>query len=204
MLTWNRYSTTTASITEKHRIARWREDVSTIELNMKAPPRHMQSRTKRTAALEAYIKGKRIFDPVLLALLSAIQYDKTYFDKLTASLLPFVEKVTSGRLVELVAPTYDAKDSRPIIDWMTIMRQKAVVYIGLDAMTDKTVAEAIGGSMLSDLLSTCGYLYKYGMEKGWWTQEMAFYRRFTSTAMSSMSWRQISPSRSSTSPVALG
>lgn len=151
---------------EKHRIARWREDVSTIELNMKAPPRHMQSRTKRTAALEAYIKGKRIFDPVLLALLSAIQYDKTYFDKLTASLLPFVEKVTSGRLVELVAPTYDAKDSRPIIDWMTIMRQKAVVYIGLDAMTDKTVAEAIGGSMLSDLLSTCGYLYKYGMEKG--------------------------------------
>lgn len=151
---------------EKHKIARWGEDVQTIENNMKTPPRHMQGRTRRTAALEAYIKTKRIFDPVLLALLSAIQYDKTYFDKLTASLLPFVEKVTSGRLVELVAPTYDAKDPRPIIDWMTIMRQKAVVYIGLDAMTDKTVAEAIGGAMLSDLLSTCGYLYKYGLEKG--------------------------------------
>lgn len=151
---------------EQHKIPNWKADVSTIERNMKAPPRHMQSRTKRTAAIEAYIKGKRIFEPVLLALLSAIQYDKTYFDKLTASLLPFVEKVTSGRLVELVAPTYDATDSRPIIDWMTIMRQKAVFYVGLDAMTDKTVAEAIGGSMLSDLLSTSGYLYKYGMEKG--------------------------------------
>ena len=151
---------------ESHKIANWRAEVSLVENNMKAPPRHMQSRTKRTAALEAYIKHKRIFDPVLLALLSAIQYDKTYFDKLTASLLPFVEKVTSGRLVELVAPTYDAKDSRPIIDWMTILRQKAVVYVGLDAMTDKTVAEAIGGAMLSDLLSTCGYLYKFGMDKG--------------------------------------
>lgn len=150
----------------KHNILNWQRDVSTIENNMKAPPRHMQSRSKRTAALESYIKTKRIFDPVLLALLSAIQYDKTYFDKLTASLLPFVEKVTSGRLVELVAPTYDPNDSRPIIDWMTIMRQKAVVYVGLDAMTDKTVAEAIGGAMLSDLLSTCGYLYKYGLEKG--------------------------------------
>lgn len=153
---------------EKHKdkMPNWRQDVSFLEQNMKKKPRHMEARSNRTAALEAYIKTKRIFDTVLLALLSAIQYEKTYFDKLTASLLPFVEKVTSGRLQELLAPTYDAKDPRPILDWLTILRQKAVVYIGLDAMTDKLVAEAIGGAMLSDLLSTCGYLYKFGMERG--------------------------------------
>lgn len=151
---------------EKHKVKNWRQDVAFLEANMKKPPRHMETRARRTAALEAYIKTKRIFDTVLLALLSAIQYEKTYFDKLTASLLPFVEKVTSGRLQELLAPTYNHADPRPVLDWLTILRQKAVVYIGLDAMTDKLVAEAIGGSMLADLLSTCGYLYKFGMEKG--------------------------------------
>lgn len=122
----------------------------------------------------------------MLALLSAIQYDKTYFDKLTASLLPFVEKVTSGRLVELVAPTYDAKDSRPIIDWMILRRRRSFMS-GLDAMTDKTVAEAIGGAMLSDLLSTCGYLYKFGMDKGRVKPTTAYYPSCTSTAMNSTS-----------------
>lgn len=151
---------------EKNKVKNWRQEVSLIEQSIKKKPRHMETRSNRTAALEIYIKNKRIFDTVLLALLSAIQYEKTYFDKLTASLLPFVEKVTSGRLQELLAPTYDPHDSRPVIDWLTILRQNAVVYVGLDAMTDKLVAEAIGGAMLSDLLSTCGYLYKYGMEKG--------------------------------------
>jgi hypothetical protein len=34
----------------------------------------------------------------------------------------------------------DHKDNRPIIDWTQIMRQKAVVYVGLDALSDSTVA----------------------------------------------------------------
>ena len=35
---------------------------------------------------------------------SAFEYDKTYFDKLTASLLPLLEKLTSGKSGELLAP----------------------------------------------------------------------------------------------------
>jgi hypothetical protein len=45
----------------------------------------------------------------------------------------------------------DHKDNRPIIDWTQIMRQKAVVYVGLDALSDSTVAHAVGAAMFADL-----------------------------------------------------
>jgi hypothetical protein len=66
-----------------------------------------------------------------------VRYDKTYFDKIVASLLPLLEKLTTGTLAALLAPDYhDLDDARPILDWQQAIRQKAVVYVGLDALSD--------------------------------------------------------------------
>ena len=98
---------------------------------------------------------------------SAVRYDKTYFDKIVASLLPLLEKLTTGRMAELISPNYaDLNDPRPIFDWMQVIRKRAIVYIGLDALSDPEVAAAVGNSMFSDLVSVAGHIYKFGIDDG--------------------------------------
>ena len=137
------------------------------KLNDKNIPRNMIGREKRVIALEQYLSQVRIYDPVLDGLRSAVRYDRTYFDKIVASLLPLLEKLTTGKIAQLLAPNYsDLSDPRPIFDWMQIIRKRAIVYVGLDALSDAEVAAAVGNSMFSDLVSVAGHIYKFGIDDG--------------------------------------
>ena len=137
------------------------------KLTEKNIPRHMVGREKRVVAIEQYLAAKRVFDPVLDGLRSAVRYDRTYFDKIVASLLPLLEKLTTGKTAQLLAPNYtDLDDPRPIFDWMQIIRKRGIVYVGLDALTDAEVAAAVGNSMFADLVSVAGHIYKHGIDHG--------------------------------------
>ena len=137
------------------------------KLNEKNIPRHMMGREKRVVAIEQYLSQARLYDPVLDGLRSAVRYDRTYFDKIVASLLPLLEKLTTGDIAQLLAPDYmDLEDPRQIFDWMQVIRKRAVVYVGLDALSDSEVASAVGNSMFSDLVSVAGHIYKFGVDDG--------------------------------------
>lgn len=149
--------------------ASWAQSVKTIadNVNEKNLPTALRGRDPRAIALIRYAKENGMFDPVADALRSAFEYDKTYFDKLTASLLPLLEKLTSGSSGSLLAPLYaDVSDRRPILDWMRLIRENAVVYVGLDALSDHEVAGAVGNSMFADFTSVAGSLYKFGDTRG--------------------------------------
>lgn len=127
----------------------------------------MKGRDKNVIALYEYVTANKIRDDVLEGLRSAIQYDKTYFDKIVASLMPFLEKLTTGKTAKLLAPDYhDINDDRPIFDWSQVIRKRGIVYIGLDALSDSVVGAAVGNSMLADLVSISGYIYKHGVFDG--------------------------------------
>lgn len=127
----------------------------------------MKDRPLRVVAIDMYLTQQRLSDPVMDGLRSAARYDKTYFDKIVASLLPLLEKLTTGRIAELLSPNYqDLEDPRPIFDWMQVIRKRAVVYVGLDALSDTEVAAAVGNSMFSDLVSVAGHIYKFGIDDG--------------------------------------
>lgn len=149
------------------------QQITEIEgkLNDRNTPRNMQGRHKRVAAIVQYLQQPEVIealtDPVLDGLLSAVRYDKTYFDKIVASLLPLLEKLTSGKIAELLSPDYDdIEDERPIIDWQQIIRKRGIVYVGLDALSDFEVAQAVGNSMFADIVSVAGHIYKFGAEDG--------------------------------------
>ncbi|MDY5420843.1 type IV conjugative transfer system coupling protein TraD [Actinobacillus porcinus] len=117
--------------------------------------------------INKYITENDVFDPILQGLASAVRYDRTYFDKIVASLLPLLEKLTTGKIAELLSPDYaNIQDERPIFDWEAIIRKRGIVYIGLDALSDATVAAAVGNSMFADLVSMAGHLYKFGVNEG--------------------------------------
>ncbi|GAB4355614.1 MAG: hypothetical protein Kow0060_07680 [Methylohalobius crimeensis] len=127
----------------------------------------MRGRGRRTAALVQYLKERRLHDPVLAGLTAAVEHDKTHYDKLVVSLRPLLEKLITGKTADLLAPDYgDLDDDRPIFDWMQVIRRQGIVYVGLDAMADMAVAQAVGNSMFSDLNSLAARIYKHGVDQG--------------------------------------
>ena len=129
--------------------------------------REMSNRDHAVIALWHYCKEQEIFDSIASSLSRTFEYDRGYYDKLVSSLLPLMDKLTSGKVSELLSPDYlDQNDERPIFDWATVIRSKSIVYVGLDALTDGEVAGAVGNSMFADLTSFAGRKYKHGVDSG--------------------------------------
>jgi conjugative coupling factor TraD (TOL family) len=138
----------------------------------------MADHPARVRACYDLVAEMRIEDDVLEGLTSAFRYERSYFDKIVASLLPLLEKLTTGKAAELLAPDYlDTTDSRPIFDWRTVVNTGGVVYVGLDALTDAPVASAVGNSMFADLVSLAGERYKHGDGNGFDGKSTAMNRK---------------------------
>ncbi|MCP5314528.1 MAG: type IV conjugative transfer system coupling protein TraD [Chromatiaceae bacterium] len=151
----------------EHGEAGWEADVAEVAAHTKERnlPAALRGRHPDAVALMRYLKDQDRYDPVLDGLVSAFKYDKTYFDKIVSSVGPLMEKLTTGKIAELISPDYlDTDDNRPIFEWLEVIRRKGIVYVGLDALTDTTVASAVGNSMFADLVSVAGHIYKHGVE----------------------------------------
>lgn len=144
----------------------WASDVEEIagnisERNLSAA---LRGRDRKAIALMRYLQAQDLYDPVMDGLVSAFKYDKTYFDKIVSSVGPLMEKLTTGKIAELISPDYlSDNDNRPIFEWLDVIRRGGIVYVGLDALTDTTVASAVGNSMFADLVSVAGHIYKHGV-----------------------------------------
>jgi conjugative coupling factor TraD (TOL family) len=144
----------------------WRETVATRAEDIKERnlPNSLRGRSMEAIAVMRMLQENELYDPVMDGLLSAFKYDKTYFDKIVSSVGPLMEKLTTGSITELISPNYqDTEDPRPIFEWMEVIQRKGIVYVGLDALTDTTVAGAVGNSMFADLVSVAGQIYKHGI-----------------------------------------
>lgn len=137
---------------------------ATAQIKERNLPNALRGRQLKTIAMMRLLQESALYDPVFDGLASAFKYDKTYFDKIVSSVGPLMEKLTTGAIAQLISPDYqDEADKRPIFDWMAVIRQKGIVYVGLDALTDTTVAGAVGNSMFADLVSVAGHIYKHGV-----------------------------------------
>ncbi len=104
---------------------------------------------------------------LLTDLLTACRLDRTYYDKITASVGPLLEKLTTGDIAALLSPDYsDITDERAILDWLQVIRNKKIVYVGMDGLTDNVICSTVGNSMLSDLVSVAGHIYNFGLDHG--------------------------------------
>jgi conjugative coupling factor TraD (TOL family) len=141
----------------------WQEAVETLAAkvsNRNVPP-PMRGRQADAIGLYQHLQQRSIYEPVLDGLMSTFKYDRSYFDKIVSSVGPLLEKLCSGAVAELLSPR--AGDQRPILDWMDVARRRGIVYVGLDALSDTTVAGAVGNAMFADLVSVAGYIYKHGL-----------------------------------------
>ena len=135
------------------------------DLSARGMPAALRGRDVEAVALLQYAESLDLYDPVFDGLVSAYKYDRTYFDKIVSSVGPLMEKLTTGAVADLVSPDEnELDDCRPILDWLEVIKQGRIVYVGLDSLSDTTVASAIGNAMFADLVSVAGYIYKFGVD----------------------------------------
>jgi conjugal transfer pilus assembly protein TraD len=102
-------------------------------------------------------------DPIANGLLAVLANNKSKYQALINSLFPLLEKLTTGKISELLSPNWDdPRDRRRAFSWEQVMDTGGIVYFGLDALSDAEVAGAVGNAAFSDLTSTAGRRYKFG------------------------------------------
>ena len=130
-------------------------------------PRAYVDRDPKTIAMITMVERYKLVDDVAERVLKTFGYDRAYHDKLVSSLFPLLQKMSTGNIAEILSPDYDdTTDPRPILDFESAIRANKVVYIGLDALTDSTVAKAIGSSMFADITSLAGRIYNFTRGQG--------------------------------------
>ena len=97
-----------------------------------------------------------LHDQVIIDLYDAAIMEKSYYDKITASIGPVLSEINKSSASGIFSFT----DTDCEVELMTAIKKKQVIYIGLDSLTNERVAKAVGKAFLSDLVSTAGKIYK--------------------------------------------
>jgi conjugative coupling factor TraD (TOL family) len=118
---------------DRHGAEDWKTQVKALAdtITERNLPPALRGRNVEAIALMRHLQAQDLYDPVLDGLVSAFKYDKTYFDKIVSSVGPLMEKLTTGNIADLISPDYlDETDTRPIFEWMDVIRRKGIVYVG--------------------------------------------------------------------------
>lgn len=90
-------------------------------------------------------------------LISMFEHDREHAQKMLASLIPVLTMLTAGDLAGLLSPDRDdPSDRRPILDGAKIADSGAILYVGLDQLSDPVVGSAIASIFLADLTAHAG------------------------------------------------
>ena len=92
----------------------------------------------------------------LVSLYDAAMMDKTYYDKITASVGPVFAKINGSNASNIFS--FDESDNE--VELLDVIKNKKVLYIGLDSLSNFEVSQAVGKALLSDLVSIAGKIYK--------------------------------------------
>lgn len=93
----------------------------------------------------------------LVTLYDAATMDKSYFDKITASVGPVLAKINSSSARDIISFDETTTESMSLLE---VIKRKKVIYIGLDSLSNFEVAQSVGKAFLADLVSTAGKIYK--------------------------------------------
>ncbi|MCK4118413.1 conjugative transfer system coupling protein TraD [Ralstonia nicotianae] len=95
-------------------------------------------------------------------LVSTYTHDREHYMRIIASALPLLQMLATGETGLMLAPKADDfTDDREIWDIEKVIRQKAVLYVGLDSMSNSIVAKAIASMLLADVASVAGAIYNF-------------------------------------------
>ena len=106
-------------------------------------------------------EAAKITNPVIDAAAAVYRHDPAHYAKITASLMPILEMLTSGPLLATLSPdTKDKDDTRTYTTLKGVIENNSILYVALDALPDPQLAGTVGSILLSDLASLAGERYR--------------------------------------------
>jgi conjugal transfer pilus assembly protein TraD len=107
-----------------------------------------------------------IRDEAIDSLIAMVNHSKEHYSKMIQVLEPILEMLGSNELGAMLSPDpLDLSDKRPIYTTSQIIEEGAVLYVGLNSLSNKIIGSAIGSILLADFASSVGAMYNYGKEK---------------------------------------
>jgi conjugal transfer pilus assembly protein TraD len=104
----------------------------------------------------------QIDDEAITSLIAMVNHSKEHYSKMIQVLEPILEMLGSDELGKMLSPDpLDMTDDRPIYDTQKIIEENAVLYVGLDSLSNKIIGSAIGSILLADLASVAGAIYNF-------------------------------------------
>ena len=146
-------------------VENYKEGISQYAKNSKENKRETNDYPPQLVAAAAFYK--EVVKPsnpnsAIDGLLNFFEHNREHAGKMLASLMPVLKSLTTGELRGILSPDYDdAEDHRPILDFKKIIKQKKIIYIGLNSMGDKNVADAVASLLMSDLTSVAASRYNF-------------------------------------------
>ncbi|WP_321935245.1 conjugative transfer system coupling protein TraD [Paraburkholderia sp. J8-2] len=102
------------------------------------------------------------FDETIDALTAMVKHSKEHYSKMIQVLEPLLEMLGSEEVGRMLSPdATDVFDEREIYDTGKIIAEGAVLYVGLDSLSNATIGSAIGSIILADIASVCGRIYNF-------------------------------------------
>lgn len=122
----------------------------------------------RSLAIRLYLKNfietrvtngdmKSLVDDVIVPLYDAAALDATYYQKITASVGPVLDKINQSNASDIFS--FDKTCPQPEVNLMEAIKRGQIVYIGLNSLVNREVSVALGKAIISDLVSCAGRIY---------------------------------------------
>lgn len=113
------------------------------------------------ALYEGEIKaGRDILE--INGLIAQVLHNGEHMNKMLASGMPTLTKLTAKPLDELLSPNAaDPTSTRKIWTFENIVRERAVVYMGLGALGDAEIASIVGAMSLANICAVAANIYDF-------------------------------------------
>lgn len=139
----------------------WDQDLDTF---IEKQPRGKTSpfKSERLEGMTGKFLSLKIKDEAIEALIAMVNHSKEHYSKMIQVLEPILEMLGSDELGQMLSPDpLDLNDTRPIYDTQKIIEENAVLYVGLDSLSNKIIGSAIGSILLADFASVAGAIYNF-------------------------------------------
>ncbi|MCX5545411.1 conjugative transfer system coupling protein TraD [Paraburkholderia sp. CNPSo 3076] len=98
-------------------------------------------------------------------LIATHTHDRDHYTRVIASVMPLLQMLATGETGLMLAPKVDDfEDEREIWDIDRIIKQKVVLYMGFDSLSNSIVQKAIASMVLADVAAVCGAIYNFYKE----------------------------------------
>lgn len=95
-------------------------------------------------------------------IIDLLEHDAEHYSKMITSLLPILNKLTSGKLGDALSPPDEQEAALyEYRDFGEMIGKGCVVYVGLDMLSNAEVGGALGAMFIADLTAVAGSIYNF-------------------------------------------